>query len=348
MLATALAMVAANSPLQNLYEQFVQSKFGFHYHNYTFQKPLLSWVNEGLMAVFFYSVTGEIRTAFRSGALSSKETAIMPIVAALSGVIVPACIFVGINYHSQHFLDGWAIPTATDIAFSLAVLFLFAKNISPRLRVFLLAIAVIDDLIAILLIAVFYTEAISLPLIIIASAFVVLLGLFRYFKLNSAWAYGLVGFAMWVTVLKSGVHATLAGVIVAMFIPHDQLDTRQRHIELGCHYFIMPVFAFMNAGVVFGSNISGLFNNTLFSGIFWGLLAGKPIGISLSMMLLQRCLLKQRFLNVYDTLVLGFLCAIGFTMSLFIGTLAFSDDPLRYTNITRLAVITASLSLIHI
>lgn len=341
--ATVLAMIAANSPLQYLYAQFVQSQFGFYYQSFYFKKPLLSWVNEGLMAVFFYAVTGEIRAAFRGGILADKETAFLPIIAALCGVVVPALIFTGFNIHRPEFFDGWAIPTATDIAFSLAVLFLLSSRVSPRLRVLLLSIAVIDDLIAIAVIAFFYTETISILLLSIALLLVGVLILLRALKVQSMFIYVFLGLVLWVIVLKSGVHATLAGVVLAMTVPMDRMDTKQRHIEKACHYFIMPIFAFMNAGISFSSGMNEMMVSPLFSGIFFGLIVGKPLGISGSMTILQRYFTRQRVLDYYDVWALGFLCAIGFTMSLFIGTLAFEGESLRFTNITRFAVISASV-----
>ena len=340
--ATMIALITANSPLQTSYHNLIHGMVGVHYQDLYFSKSLLDWVNEGLMAVFFYSVTSEIRVAFSTGPLADRRTAIVPAAGAVMGIALPALIYYGINVSDTVVMKGWAIPTATDIAFSLAVLFLMSKSVSEQLRAMLMTIAVIDDLVAILVIAIFYSSTISLSLLGFALVPVVTMVILRFCNVKDISFYLFLTVILWLLVLKSGVHATLAGVLMALLVPNKTLALHHESTELWSLYFVMPVFAFMNAGVTLNLPISEVLDSRLFNGIVWGLLIGKPLGISGTVWLCQKCFLHKKILQTSEIFALGFLCAIGFTMSLFIGSLAFPDTMQQYADITRMAVISAS------
>ncbi len=341
-LVSLLAIWAANGPLSSFYHLLLYGELGVSWQGFVFEKPLLSWVNEGLMAVFFYAVTCEIRGSFTDGLFAKRNFTVLPVSAALAGVVFPACIFYLFNSEAGPYMDGWAIPTATDIAFSLAVLYLLGKNFSANLRMTLLAIAVIDDLIAIVVIAFFYSQSISTQLLLLALIPICVMGLLRMFKNKYVWYYTACAFVLWLLVLKSGVHATLSGVIMALLVPSNIANQSISSLEKLTLYIIMPVFAFCNAGFTMTGLTINIVNDSLFQGVFLGLVVGKPLGICAVFFLFQYYLLKQNFLSTRETFTLGCLCGIGFTMSLFIGILAFDDDPRVYANIMRLAVLSAS------
>ncbi len=349
--SAALALVMANSALAPFYRVFLDVPVVVQVGALKLAKPLLLWINDGLMAIFFFLVGLEIKREVLQGELSSWSQASLPGLAALGGMAVPAVIYVLINLGDPVTLRGWAIPAATDIAFALGVLALLGSRVPPALKVFLLALAIMDDLGAIVIIAVFYTADLSLTSLGLAAAGIVILALFNIFGVVRLAAYVMVGLAVWVCVLKSGVHATLAGVAVAFFIPLKARTEGARspleHLEHTLHpwvaFSILPFFAFANAGV----SLDGLTPASLFTpvplGIAAGLFIGKQLGVfgfTYGAVRLGLVPMPQgvTWLQIYGVSVLT---GIGFTMSLFIGTLAF-DDMAHATGV-RLGVLIGSL-----
>jgi NhaA family Na+:H+ antiporter len=351
--AAVLALLAANSPLADLYAALLQVPFEIRLGEWALAKPLLLWINDGLMAVFFLLVGLEIKREILEGELSSREQALLPVIAAAGGMLVPALIYVMFNYQDPVALSGWAIPSATDIAFALGILALLGERAPTSLKIFLLAIAIIDDLGAIAIIALFYSGALSLKTLLLALfALVVLVALNLRGVTNTA-AYVLVGILLWIFVLKSGVHATLAGVALALTIPlrvgADNEGSPLRRFEHALHpwvaFGILPVFAFANAGV----SLEGLKPDILLEpvtlGIILGLFVGKQIGVFGATWLtvklgIARLPEESGWLQVYGVAAL---CGIGFTMSLFIGSLAFEHTGVDYSAANRLGILCGSL-----
>jgi NhaA family Na+:H+ antiporter len=350
-LAAAAALILDNSPLGWLYDRLLEIPFAVQFGTFALQKPLLLWINDGLMAIFFLLVGLEIKREILEGELSTPAKAALPIFAAIGGMVVPALIFIALNWNNPDGMKGWAIPTATDIAFALGILSLLGPRVPLSLKVFLTAVAIIDDLGAILIIALLYTTDLAWGFH--AAAAVCTLGLLA---LNRAGVtryapYMLVGAVLWLCVLKSGVHATVAGVVLAMAIPirakNDPEHSPLRALEHALHpwvaYMIMPLFAFANAGVpLAGFRLADLLR-PLTLGITMGLFLGKQIGLFLASRLAVAFELADRpegtsWLQVYGA---GLLAGIGFTMSLFIGTLAYADA--EHAASIRIGVITGSL-----
>ncbi len=345
--AAVLAMLCANSPLAHAYEGLLELQVPIHAWTLAFSKSLHWWVNDGLMAVFFLLVALEIKREALSGQLSSKEQLILPMVCAAAGVAVPALLFFALNRGDADAMRGWAIPTATDIAFALGVLALLGSRVPLGMKLLLSTIAVADDLIAILIIALFYTQGLWWPALAAAAAVVAAMALLNRMKVKALAPYLLLGVVLWACVLKSGVHATLAGVITGLLIPHidtrDGVDDETEHspletLEHALHpwvaYAILPLFAFVNAGLALDGMQASDLLAPLPAGILLGLVVGKPVGIVLAA-LLMRATGLARFpegMDLRAMLGLGLLCGIGFTMSLFIGGLAFAQSPLLYTD----------------
>jgi len=329
--AAALALIVANSPLASWYGALLGTTAGVRIGGFAIEKAFTLWINDGLMAVFFLLVGLEIKRELLEGELSSRERAMLPAIAAIGGMAVPAAIYAALNVGIGENLNGWAIPSATDIAFSLGVLALLGSRAPVSLKVLLTAIAIFDDFGAIVVIAVFYTYELSfLSLALAAVALLVLFALNRAGVRNIA-PYVVVGILLWVCVLKSGVHATLAGVALAAAIPleadadgHSPL----KHMEHGLHpwvaYGVLPIFGFANAGVSFAGLSWSYLLNPITLGIGLGLFAGKQIGIFGTIWATDRLGVARippgvSWLQVYG---MAALCGIGFTMSLFIGGLA--------------------------
>ncbi|WP_051176349.1 Na+/H+ antiporter NhaA [Luteimonas mephitis] len=344
--AALVALACANTPLHDLYQGLRELPVQVRIGAAGIDKPLLLWINDGLMALFFLVVALEIKRETLSGQLSSRDQLVLPLVCAAAGVIVPALIFWWSNRGDATALRGWAIPTATDIAFALGILALLGSRVPLGMKLLLSTIAVVDDLIAIVIIAVFYTEGVSFTALGWAAAAIAAMAILNRRGVTALAPYLLLGVVLWTCVLKSGVHATLAGVVTGLMIPHvnrhNELDDATEHspletLEHALHpwvaYGILPLFAFANAGLALG----GLGMDELLSplplGIALGLLLGKPVGI-VSAAVLMRVAGFARYPRGMDfkaMLGLGLLCGIGFTMSLFIGSLAFAQDALRYT-----------------
>ena len=333
LLATAIAaLVISNSGAAAFYFETLDTHLTVQMGTFALDKPLLLWINDGLMAVFFLLVGLEIKREIVEGELSSRAQVALPGIAAIGGMAIPALVFVLINLGTPENLQGWAIPAATDIAFALGVLALLGPRVPLALKVFLLALAIMDDLGAILIIAFFYTSNLSLGSLAFAAGAIVVLIAMNLAKVTRIAPYILVGIVLWVFVLKSGVHATLAGVVVALTIP--MRDAKEgsplKALEHALHPYIafavMPIFAFANAGVpLTGVSLGALFD-PLPLGIALGLMVGKPIGIVGAVWLAAKLGIARLPNGVgWPGMVgVGFLAGIGFTMSLFIGSLSFT------------------------
>lgn len=342
--AALFAIIMANSPLYPFYDEFLHVKVMPHF-------SLLHFINDALMAIFFFLIGLEIKQEFVQGELSSRERALLPAIAALGGMIVPALIYVAVNYDTPENLSGWAIPSATDIAFSLGVLALLGSRIPLSLKILLTAVAVMDDLGAIAIIALFYSGDLDYTALGFAGLMLAALAILARMQVMRFSPYLLFGVLLWAAVLQSGVHATLAGVATAFFIPvrnPAQPDhSPSKNIEHALHpwvaFGILPLFAFANAGVPFtGMGFESLADPTAL-GILLGLFVGKQIGIFGSLWLAVKFKLcpKPAGLSWAQLYGMSILCGIGFTMSLFIGGLAFSD--LAHQADIRLGVLTGSL-----
>jgi NhaA family Na+:H+ antiporter len=349
--AAVLAMLLANSPAAGLYTQLLQTELTITLGGFGVDKPLLLWINDGLMAVFFLLVGLELKREVVEGQLSSMKQLALPAMAAIGGVAVPALIYVLITRDLPEAKGGWAIPTATDIAFALAVLTLLGSRVPTALKVFLATVAVIDDLAAIIIIAVFYTYDLSVTAMLMAlGGVIVLVGLNRAGVKRIA-AYMIVGVFIWLSVLKSGVHATLAGVIVAALIPlkADDDSSPARHLEHELHpwvaYGVLPVFAFANAGVA----LKGVGLESMTSGITLGIMAGLFIGKQIGVFGMTGLAIVTGLARMPQGLNWGqlwgaaLLCGVGFTMSLFIGSLAFEHGDMLQVAAVKLGVMGGSL-----
>ena len=333
MVVAALALVVANSPLAPAYFGALKADVG--------GLSVLHWVNDGLMAVFFLLVGLEVKREFLAGELASWPARALPGLAALGGVVVPALIYVALNRSEPSALRGWAIPTATDIAFALGVLALLGPRVPGSLKVFLAALAIIDDLVAVLIIALFYSTGLSFGYL--AGAFAGLAGLAVLNRrgVASLWPYLVIGAVIWFLVLKSGVHATLAGVAVALTIPYSvpkavldvagPLQRLEHMLHSPVAFVVVPIFGFANAGVSFTGLSPSIVLESVPLGIALGLAAGKMIGVFGAAQLSIRSGLARMPDGASTGQLLGvaLLCGIGFTMSLFIGLLAFADDAAR-------------------
>lgn len=351
MIAAVLALTLDNSPLAWLYDALLETPVVVQIGALELNKPLLLWINDGLMAIFFFLVGLEIKREVCEGRLSNLRQAGLPVIAAIGGMVVPALIYIAFNSGDPSALKGWAIPAATDIAFALGVLALLGPRVPPALKVFLLALAIIDDLGAIIIIALFYTSSLSLSVLAIAGIGLVALAYLNYRNVTHITPYLLVGLVVWVCVLKSGVHATLAGVAVALFIPlhavdpdgHSPLKKVEHGLAPWVAFAIMPIFAFANAGV----SLHGLTLSSLFAGIPLGIALGLFLGKQIGIMGFVWAGVKLGIARLPDGVTwlqiygVSMLAGIGFTMSLFIGTLAFSDP--EHAAAVRIGVLTGSI-----
>lgn len=350
---TLLALFLQNSFLTDFYTNFLHTPVQIMVGTFGIAKPLLLWVNDGLMAIFFFLVGLEVKREVLEGELSSKSQIALPAIAALGGMLVPALIFTVFNRNDAFSMNGWAIPTATDIAFALGILSLLGNRVPASLKIFLMALAIIDDLGAIVIIALFYTSDLSLMSIIIAFAAVVILVLMNQLNIVKKAAYILVGIVLWMSVLKSGVHATIAGVVLAFCIPLYSTNAKGerfsmlKEMEHNLHYwvafFILPLFAFVNAGVDLKelSPIALLSDVSL--GIILGLFLGKQLGVfGFSFLAIKLGLATLPTGSTFKQLYgIAILTGIGFTMSLFVNTLAYNDtDVFHYAD--KLAILLGS------
>lgn len=353
LMAVALfALIANNSPLSGFYSSFLSTPVEVQFGNFEIAKPLLLWINDGLMAIFFFLVGLEIKNEVMEGELSTFDKASLPLFAAVGGILAPAAIYVFFNYSDPVLIQGWAIPAATDIAFALGILALVGSRVPVSLKILLLAVAIIDDLAAIIIIALFYTQDLSLVALGWGGIGTAVLFAMNRMGVMRITPYALVGVFVWACVLKSGVHATLAGVITALAIPLRAKDPEQssplHRAEHGLHiwvaFLILPLFAFANAGV----SLKGVSFSDLLApmplGIALGLFVGKQVGVfSMAWISVKLGLAKlPTGANWAQVYAIACLTGVGFTMSLFIGTLAFEGD--ETLNAVRLGVLMGSIA----
>jgi Na+:H+ antiporter, NhaA family len=338
--AALLALLCANSPWQAFYEHARDMPLAIGAGELRIAKPALLWINDGLMAVFFLLVALEIKREALTGQLAGRQQLLLPLGCAVAGVLLPALLFTAFNHADASAMRGWAVPTATDIAFALGILSLLGSRVPVGMKLLLSTIAVVDDLIAILIIAVFYAQGLSLVALSWAAATLLAMWLLNRMKVTALAPYLLLGTVLWICVLKSGVHATLAGVATGLLIPHvdpknavpDEIEhSPLEHLERALHpwvaYAILPLFAFANAGLALGGLTPADLAMALPVGIAIALVVGKPIGI-VGAALAMRGSGLARFpegMDLRAMIGLGLLCGIGFTMSLFIGSLAYVD-----------------------
>ncbi|MDC0416919.1 Na+/H+ antiporter NhaA [Candidatus Pelagibacter sp.] len=351
LIAAILALFISNSTLSGLYFETLEKYLFIGINKFGLKLSVHHWINDALMAIFFFFVTLEIKREFLQGELSNIKQALLPIIAAVGGMVVPALFYVVINYGNAETINGWAIPSATDIAFSLGILSLLGSRVPISLKVFLTALAIIDDLGAILIIAFFYSGDLSIPYLSLILISYILLLVLNKFSVKIFTPYLLIGLCMWFFTYKSGIHATIAGVLLASTIPHRLKDhdfsllVKLEHgISPYVAFIIMPIFAFANAGV----NLEGLSLASLLNpvplGILMGLFFGKQIGV----LLFSYVSVKFKFtdmpnnsnwLSIYGVSILT---GIGFTMSLFVGNLAFVENT-QYIDGVKIGVLSGSL-----
>lgn len=394
---TVLAMLIANSPLSQYYfDLFEKTYISIDFYLWQLSKPLYYWINDGLMAIFFFLIGLEVKREILIGELSSPQKAMFPMVGAIGGIAFPAAIFISINWGNSVYLNGWAIPTATDIAFALGIITLLKTKAPIELKIFLTTLAVIDDIAAVLAIAIFYTSDIAFTYLIISFAGLGLLFILNKLGVRYLWIYLIIGLlAVWYPMLKSGVHATIAGVLLAFTIPFkrnvntetfiekvrgaldnfrqssnkesqlklnanqysalteimeaaDNVSSPLQNLEHNLHnftlYFIMPLFAFANTGIMFEDfDLGTLVTSNLSFGIFFGLFVGKVLGISLFVWIAKKfkIIVIPKTINFQQIIGAGFLAGIGFTMSIFITDLAFHGDELII--VSKISILFASL-----
>lgn len=353
LVAAVLAMVVENSAAKGLYEALLGIPVEIRFGEFQIAKPLLLWINDGLMAIFFFLIGLEIKREFLAGELSEPSRIVLPVIAAIGGMALPAAIYSYVNWGDPVAMKGWAIPTATDIAFALGVLALLGSRVPSSLKLFLMALAIVDDLGAIVIIALFYTADLSLLSLSIAASALALLFMMNRRGVLSLAPYLLVGIVLWSAVLKSGVHATLAGVLTAFFIPFKRLPgetkTQLEKLEHDLHpavaYGILPLFAFANTGVSF----EGLSLQSLLNGVPLGIAAGLFIGNQLGIFGFSWLAIKSGLANLpqganwLQLYGVSLLCGIGFTMSLFISSLAFEQGGPDFAVDDRLGILVGSV-----
>ncbi len=348
--ATLLALIVANTSLDSVFSEIFKMPVIVKFGDFGVEKTFLHWINDGLMVIFFFMVGLELKREWIEGELSKPEARVLPGICAVMGMIVPALVYIALNYDDTTRIKGWAIPAATDIAFALGVLSLFGKKVPVGLKVFLVSLAIMDDVGVIIIIAIFYTAQISQAALIFAASMLAILWTLNKYRVYILSPYLWFGLLLWLCVLKSGVHATLAGVLLAFFIPirnHKDNSSPLRKLEHELHPLVMlvilPLFAFANARVPFNiEQIKGMLDPVSL-GVVLGLVLGKPIGILLGAWLGIKVFKASLPEGMNKTLLVGlaFLCGIGFTMSLFITTLAF-DQNMNLVIGSRMGILVAS------
>lgn len=350
-MAAIAAMIIANTPLNSWYEAFIHAPVAIQIGDFSIAKDAHHWINDGLMAIFFFLVGLELKREVLIGELSNVKQIILPAGAAVGGMIFPAIVYILFNINNPEYWKGWAIPAATDIAFALGILSLLGSRVPNSLKVFLVSIAIFDDIGAILIIALFYTSELSLSSIALAGLCLPFLYLLNRRNVTNIAPYLIIGLVMWVFVLKSGIHATLAGVVLALFIPmfdktdpeHSPLEELEHSLQDIVSFAILPLFAFANSGISLkGAGLADLFHSVPL-GIAAGLFIGKQIGVMVACWLIFKLGVSKmpngmNFQQIYGA---ALLCGVGFTMSLFIGGLAFAGDS--YVFDERLGIIMGSI-----
>jgi NhaA family Na+:H+ antiporter len=356
MVAAILAMLLKNSSAGGLYTAFLELPGELRLGELYIAKPLFLWVNDLWMAIFFFMIGMEVKREVMIGELSELRQIALPAIAGLGGIVIPAGLYYLVTMSDPIAVQGWAIPTATDIAFALAILALIGPGIPTTLKLFLMTLAIIDDLGAIVIIALFYTSELSTLSLSVAAGAIAGLFLLKWRRVESVIPYLLVGAILWIAVLKSGVHATLAGVVLGFFIPlnatdadgqkHSPLDRLIHELHPIVAFVILPMFAFVNAGV----NLSGMGLDSLTAGIplgiMIGLFFGKQIGVFgfAWLAIIVGICKKPKGVNWGQLYGTALLCGVGFTMSLFIGSLAFEAEAIGYMRSDRLGIIVGSLA----
>jgi NhaA family Na+:H+ antiporter len=353
MVAAVLAMLLANTPLRSYYALFLDTPIAIRVGALEIAKPLLLWINDGLMTIFFFMVGLELKREFLEGEFTNKRNIILPAVGAIGGMVLPALIFIAFTTGDPVALKGWAIPAATDIAFALGILSLLGSKVPTAIKVFLTSVAIFDDIGAILIIAFFYTAHISLLALAVVAGCIIILLLLNRRGVESKSLFLLVGIIMWVAMLKSGVHATLTGVILAMFIPlksrtmpdYSPLKSMEHDLHSLVAFFVLPIFAFANAGINLVNIDPEHFLHPVPVGIALGLFLGKQAGIfGLCWLFIKLKITKLpsgiSWGSLYGTAILG---GVGFTMGLFIGSLAFEETGINLFFDERLGIIVGSL-----
>lgn len=353
LIAAILAVIAENTAAKGLYESLLGIPLEIRIGQFEIAKPLLLWINDGLMAIFFFLIGLEVKREVLDGELSEPSRIVLPVIAAIGGMAMPALIYSYINWGNPMAMRGWAIPSATDIAFALAVLALLGSRIPNTLKLFLMTLAIVDDLGAIVIIAIFYTSDLSVTSLVVAG--LAIAGLFTLNRKGvlSLAPYLFVGIVLWVAVLKSGVHATLAGVLIALFIPYKKLEGEQKtQLEILEHdlhpaviYGVLPLFAFANTGISFDGLTLQSFFNPVPLGIAAGLFFGNQLGVfGFSWLAVKAGIAKLpaggNWLHMYG---ISMVCGVGFTMSLFISSLAFEQGGTEFQVDDRLGIIVGSV-----
>ena len=351
LISAIMALIVSNSDYSTLYFETIETYLFIGVNNFGIKMNVLHWINDALMAIFFFFVTLEIKREFLQGELSNQKQALLPIIAAVGGMLVPALFYIYVNFHTGDTLKGWAIPSATDIAFSLGVLSLLGSRVPISLKVFLTALAIIDDLGAIIIIAFFYSGDLNINYLSLMLLTFICLLILNKFNIKKFIPYLILGLILWFFTHESGIHATISGVLLATVIPHRKKEkdfsllTKIEHsISPYVAFGIMPLFALANAGVSLdGINLNSLLNPVPL-GILLGLFLGKQIGVFLFSIIsiklkIAQMPTKSNWINFYGV---GILTGIGFTMSLFIGNLAFIDNS-QYIDGVKIGVLAGSL-----
>ena len=352
-LAAVLAMAAENSAASRWYDALLNTPVEIRVGAFEIAKPLLLWINDGLMAMFFFLIGLELKREVLQGELSNPSQIVLPVAAAGGGLFVPALIYIALNWGDAMALKGWAIPTATDIAFAMGVLSLLGTRVPHALKLFLLTLAITDDLGAIVIIAVFYTADLSLTSLIVAGGAIAVLYMFNRRGVTAIAPYILVGLVLWAAVLKSGVHATLAGIVLALFIPlraksengRSPLEKLEHDLHPAVAFVILPIFAFANTGV----SLDGVTFSSLLEPVPLGIAAGLFLGKQLGVMGAAWIVIKLGWANLpggtrwWELYGVAALCGIGFTMSLFISSLAFEQGAAGFVADDRLGILCGSI-----
>ncbi len=351
--AGILALLMDNSPLSSVYDNFLSTNFAIHLGTMSLSKPLLLWINDGFMALYFLLIGLEIKREIYQGVLQRFSSIALPGIGALGGLIVPALIYSWLNWNDPVAMQGWAIPTATDIAFSLGILMLLGNRVPISLKVFLATLAIFDDIAAILIIAVFYTADLSLISLLSAAVAIILLTVLNRAGVKRLVPYCIIGIILWLSVLKSGVHATLAGIVLAFAIPLEGKDEDapsplvefETALLPWATFLVLPLFAFANAGISFTEIPFKSFFDNMPMGIAAGLIFGKQFGIFLFCWLFiilgfARLPAGANWKTFYGTIII---CGVGFTMSLFISSLAFPNQGPEYAQLARFGVFVGSV-----
>lgn len=348
LLCVAISLFIANTSYQDYFSSFLATKIGLNFEAFSINYSIATWINDGLMAIFFLLVGLEIKRELVEGELSSRKKATLPVLAAIGGMLVPALIYFSLN-GGQPTAKGWGIPMATDIAFALAIVALLGKNVPPSLKIFLAALAIVDDLGAILVIAIFYTAQIHWQELMFAGGIFALLLILNYFRVKSLWLYLIPGIFLWYFVHHSGIHATIAGVLLAFCIPTNEtaelspLEKLEHSLAKPVSLIIMPIFALANTNITFQDGMLNGLASSLGLGIILGLFVGKTIGVSLFSFIAVRMKLANLPTGAKWSHILGIgmLAGIGFTMSIFISMLSFNNP--HYIVEAKFAILCASV-----